>query len=70
MKWIIAVGFALFYFTQRAKAGPRLLVQDAASSVFENDIAPPGHVTEASFSPELQARLQPLSLSQESCLNA
>jgi hypothetical protein len=55
---------------QSAKAGPGLLLHVAASPLFENEIAPPGHVTETNFSPGLQARLQPSPVSQESCLNA
>ena len=53
---------------QRAKAGPGLLVQEAVSTSFDLDIVtlPPGHVTEASFSPELQARSHFLSSSQDS----
>jgi hypothetical protein len=59
-----------YHFMQSARAGPGLLLQVAASPVFENDIVPPGHVTETSFSPEPQARLQPSPVSQASSLNA
>jgi hypothetical protein len=52
---------------QRAKAGPELLVQEAVSTSFDLDIAilPPGHVTEANFSPALQASSHFLSASQD-----
>jgi hypothetical protein len=44
--------------TQSAKIGPEVLVHDAVSVSpdFVRLIAPPGHVTEASFSPESHAR--------------
>ncbi len=66
----LSVWLTPFYLMQSATARPGPLLQVAASSVFENVIVPPGHVTETSFSPGLQTRLQPLSVSQVSSLNA
>jgi hypothetical protein len=61
------IGVLVSHLTQRAKAGPRLWLHVASSAFFENEIVPPGHVTEASFSPGPQARLQPRPVSHESC---
>jgi hypothetical protein len=51
-------------FTQSAKAGPGLLVQDAVSTSPFLEIAmfPFGHVTEANFSPASQTRSHFLSV--------
>ena len=58
------------FATHNANAGPGLFAQETASvsPFLVSEIAPWGHVTEASVSPEPHAKLQPAPLSQLSCL--